>query len=74
MHPDRFLAIVTYDQKAEMARAVYGLELPPQDRVAWTIGRLVVWSNDLLNELTGEGFADRPHAGAFLWWASRELA
>ena len=74
MDPDRFLTIVTYEQKAEMARAVYGLELPPQDRVAWTIGRLVVWSNDLLNELTGDGFADRPHAGAFLWWASKELA
>ena len=74
MDPNRFLTIVTYEQKAAMARAVYGLELPPQDRIAWTIGRLAVWSNDLLNELTGDGFADRPHAGAFLWWASEELA
>ena len=72
MYPERFLTIVTYDQKAEMARLVYGLELPAPDRVSWTIGRLIVWSNDLLNELTGDGFADRPHAGDFLWWAKRQ--
>lgn len=74
VYPDRFLTIVTYDQKAEMARLVYGLELPAPDRVSWTIGRLIVWSNDLLNELTGDGFADRPHAGDFLWWAKDQAS
>jgi transposase-like protein len=69
VYPDRFLTIVTYEQKAVMAKFVYGLELPAVDRVSWTRGRLIVWSNDLLNELTGDGFADRPHAGDFLWWA-----
>ena len=67
--PERFLTIVTYPQKAAIAKAVYGLDLPSPDRVNWTIGRLIVWSNDLLNELTGDGFIDRPHAGDFLWWA-----
>jgi hypothetical protein len=69
VYPDRFLTIVTYEQKANMARAVYGLDLPSPDRVNWTIGRLIVWSNDLLVELTGEGFVSKPHAGEFLWWA-----
>jgi hypothetical protein len=69
--PERFLSIVTYDQKAFMAKTVYGLDLPPRD--AASIGRLMVWSNDLLNELTGSGFADRPHAGEFLWWAKDQI-
>jgi hypothetical protein len=69
VYPERFLTIVTYGQKAIMAKAVYGLDLPTPDQVSWTIGRLIVWSNDLLNELTGDGFVDRPHAGEFLWWA-----
>ncbi|MFS3128088.1 hypothetical protein ACLM5J_06755 [Nocardioides sp. Bht2] len=69
VYPERFLTIVTYDQKAIMAKSVYGLALPRPDSVNWTIGRLIVWSNDLLNELTGDGFVDRPHTGEFLWWA-----
>lgn len=52
-----------------MAKAVYGLDLPSPDRVSWTIGRLIVWSNDLLRNLTGGGFAGQQHAGDFLWWA-----
>ncbi|NRQ50389.1 hypothetical protein [Aeromicrobium stalagmiti] len=67
--PDRFLSIVTYDQKREVAGAVYGLDLPPADKVSWTIGRLSIWSNDLLRELVGDGFAHGQHAAAFLWWA-----
>lgn len=69
VYPERFMTIVTYEQKRLMAKAVYDLDLPAPDRVSWTIGRLVVWSNDLLRDLTGDGFADQQHAGAFLWWA-----
>ena len=68
-NPDRFLTIVTYDQKRIMASAIYGLDLPPADAVTWTIGRLVVWSNDLLRDLTGDGFVDQQHSAHFLWWA-----
>lgn len=68
-YPEQFMTIVTYEQKRLMAKAVYGLDLPAPDRVSWTIGRLIVWSNDLLRELTGVGFADQQHAGDFLWWA-----
>lgn len=67
--PDRFVTIVTYDQKRIMASAIYGLDLPPADRVTWTIGRLIVWSNDLLRDLTGDGFVDQQHSAHFLWWA-----
>ncbi|MFB7467698.1 hypothetical protein ACFCZ1_30110 [Streptomyces sp. NPDC056224] len=35
----------------------------------WTRGRLILWSNDLLLDLAGEGFTNRQHAAAFLWWA-----
>lgn len=69
VYPDRFLTIHTYDQKASMARKVYGIDLPSPDRVNWTHGRLIVWSNDLLNSLIGDGFVDQQHAGNFLWWA-----
>lgn len=69
MHPDRFLTIVTYDQKRLMSSTIYGIDLPPADAVTWPIGRLVVWSNDLLRELTGEGFVDQQHSAHFLWWA-----
>jgi hypothetical protein len=69
VYPDRFMTIVTYDQKRIMARTVYGLDLPDADRVSWTIGRLIVWSNDLLRGLVGEGFTHQQHAGHFLWWA-----
>ncbi|GAA0989518.1 hypothetical protein GCM10009562_42140 [Nocardioides aquaticus] len=69
VYPDKYMTIVTYDQKRIMAKAVYGLDLPAADRVAMTIGRLIVWSNDLLSELVGEGFAHQQHAADFLWWA-----
>jgi hypothetical protein len=72
VHPERFLTIVTYDQKRAMAATVYGLELPPADRVSWTIGRLVVWSNDLLLGLVGSGFGNQQHAAEFLWWAQNK--
>lgn len=71
--PDRFLTILKYTTEAggkrEIARLVYGLELPAHEKVNWTLGRLILWSNDLLHTLVGDGFANQQHAAAFLWWA-----
>ena len=67
--PDRFLPLVTYDDKVAVARAVYGIELPVVDETSLTLGRLAVWSNDLLVDLAGEGFDDLHHTAAFLRWA-----
>lgn len=72
MYPDRYLTILKYTGEAgkrEIARAIWGLELPDPERVDWTIGRLILWSNDLLLALLGDGFAHQQHAAAFLWWA-----
>lgn len=67
--PERFLTVLTYAEKREIASAVYGLDLPDVDGTSWTIGRLAVWSNDLLVELLGDGFADQQQAASFLRWA-----
>lgn len=67
--PERFLPILTYVQKRELAKAVYDLDLPSADVGAWTVGRLAVWSNDLLVELRGDDFHDHHHAAQFLLWA-----
>jgi len=73
MQPDRFLSILKYTTEAggkrEIARLVYGLELPTPETVNWTLGRLILWSNGLLHTLVGDGFANQQHAAAFLWWA-----
>ncbi|WP_333758137.1 hypothetical protein [Streptomyces sp. ISBFB 2968] len=73
VQPDRFLTILKYKTdaggKREIARLVYGLELPAPESVNWTLGRLILWSNDLLHTLVGDGFANQQHAAAFLWWA-----
>ncbi|WP_458248516.1 hypothetical protein [Streptomyces sp. MAI_2237] len=73
VQPDRFLSILKYTTEAggkrEIARLVYGLELPAPESVNWTLGRLILWSNDLLHTLVGDGFANQQHAAAFLWWA-----
>ncbi|HYN30825.1 MAG TPA: hypothetical protein VES95_13300 [Dermatophilaceae bacterium] len=73
MEPDRFLPILTYGGegtgKRDVTEAVYGLHLPKVDQTAMQIGRLATWSNDLLLELVGEGFAGTQHAASFLWWA-----
>ncbi len=73
MHPERFLPILIYTSKAggkrEIARAVYGLDLPRPEATSWTRGRLACWSNDLLIGLLGDGFQDLQHASQFLWWA-----
>lgn len=70
--PDRFLTVLTYERKREILGALFGLALPDVDGSSWTIGRLAVWSNDLLAELLGDGFADQQHAAAFLDWASQQ--
>ncbi|WP_329533152.1 hypothetical protein OG568_24850 [Streptomyces sp. NBC_01450] len=73
VQPERFLSILKYTTEAggkrEIARAVYGIELPAPESVNWTRGRLILWSNDLLHTLVGEGFANQQHSAAFLWWA-----
>lgn len=77
MDPDRFLTILKYTTEAgskrEIARMDYGLELPAPESVNWTLGRLILWSNDLLLDLAGDGFANQQHAAAFLWWAKDQL-
>ena len=76
VQPDRFVPILTYSGegtgKRAITRAVFGMQMPTQDQISMQIGRLVFWSNDLLNELLGEGFESRHHASAFLWWAKDE--
>lgn len=72
VYPDRYLTILKYTGEAgkrEIARSLWGLELPDPERVDWTIGRLILWSNDLLLALLGEGFRHQQHASEFLWWA-----
>ncbi len=78
VQPERFIPIVKYTGQAgkkEIAKLVYDLDLYDPERVSWTIGRLILWSNDLLHHLVGEGFQDMQHAAEFLWWAKdQELA
>lgn len=76
VEPTRFLPINTYTGQAgkkEIAKWVYDLNLPRPESVSWTIGRLIIWSNDLLLELAGNGFSDTEHAAGFLWWAKDEM-
>ena len=70
--PDRFLPVVTYADKKALASAVYGIELPVVDEASLTIGRLAVWSNDLLVALAGDDFDDLHHVAAFLRWAATQ--
>ena len=72
VYPDRYLTILKYTGEAgkrEIARSIWGLELPDPERVTWTTGRLIIWSNDLLLALIGDGFQTQQHAAQFLWWA-----
>jgi hypothetical protein len=76
VEPDRFLPIFMYTGQAgkrEIARSVYGLNLPAPEAVSWTIGRLIFWSNDLLMELAGSGFRDTAQVAGFLWWAKDQV-
>lgn len=75
VEPKRFLPINKYTGQAgkkEIAKWVYDLNLPKPESVSWTIGRLIIWSNDLLLDLVGDGFSDTEHAAGFLWWAKDE--
>ncbi|WP_199424605.1 DUF7662 domain-containing protein [Actinotalea solisilvae] len=78
MQPTRFLPILIYTSpnggKREIARTVFGLELPARDRTHSPIGRLITWSNDLLVEAAGPGFAHTQRISAFLWWAKDRVA
>jgi Zn ribbon nucleic-acid-binding protein len=72
VEPDRFLPIHKYTGvtgKKEIAEWVYGLQLPAPEAPTWPIGRLIIWSNDLLVSLVGDGFRDMEHAAEFLRWA-----
>ena len=73
MEPERFLPILTYATeetgKADLTLAVWGLHLPKVDLTSMQIGRLAVWSNDLLLELAGDGFTGPQHVAEFIWWA-----
>ncbi len=69
--PDRFLPLLRYsaaaDGKKELTREVFQLDLPPVDKTAFTIGRVALWSNDLLRSLIG--LENPQDAAAFLRWA-----
>jgi hypothetical protein len=71
--PDRFLPVLKYsaatDGKKEIVKLVFELDLPHAEKVAWTIGRLAVWSNDLLRSLVGNDIPDLQQATKFLAWA-----
>jgi hypothetical protein len=73
VEPGRFLPVVRYsaatDGKKEIAKLVFDLDLPAAEKVAWTIGRLAVWSNDLLRSLVGNDIPDLQQATQFLAWA-----
>lgn len=72
VYPNKYLTILKYTGEAgkrEIARSIWGLELPDPGKVDWTIGRLILWSNDLLLALLGSGFRHQQHAAHFLWWA-----
>ncbi|MGZ6812093.1 MAG: hypothetical protein ACXVF0_20655 [Blastococcus sp.] len=76
VEPDRFLPVVKYsaaaDGKKEIAKLVFDLDLPPAAKVSWTIGRLAVWSNDLLRSLVGNDIPDLQLATQFLMWARNQ--
>lgn len=78
VEPERFLPVVKYTAaaggKKELAKLVFELELPPVEKSGWTIGRLAVWSNDLLRSLVGDDIPDMQQAARFLQWAKARPA
>ena len=70
MAPESYLPIWTYGAarggKREIAKRVYGLTLPEVAKEQLTIGRLALWSNDLLVDLAGDDFDDLTQAATFL--------
>jgi hypothetical protein len=72
VYPKEYLTILMYTGlagKREIARSLWGLELPAPETTTWTKGRLILWSNNLLRALLGDGFHHQQHAAEFLWWA-----
>ena len=73
VEPERFLPVLKYtaatDGKKEIVKLVFELDLPPAEKVGWTIGRVAVWSNDLLRSLIGNDIPDLQQAATFLNWA-----
>ena len=71
MYPESIFPFATYDSpsggKRQIARKVLGLELPAQDSVDWTIGRLINWSNDLFAEVGRRWFENLRIAARFFW-------
>jgi hypothetical protein len=78
VEPGRFLPVVKYTAaaggKKELAKTVFDLDLPPVEKGGWTIGRLAVWSNDLLRSLVGNDIPDLQQAARFLQWAKSQPA
>jgi hypothetical protein len=74
--PDRFLPLLKYSTaaggKKEIAEKVFGLELPAAEKTQRTLGRLIVWSNDLLRDLVEPHFDDLQHAAQFLGEAKNQ--
>ena len=60
--------------KKELAKLVFDLDLPPVEKTAYTIGRLAIWSNDLLRSLVGNDIPDLQQAARFLQWAKARPA
>ena len=53
-----------------VSRVGAGVQGPPRAVEGVVLaGRLILWSNDLLRELVGNGFENQQHAADFLWWA-----
>jgi len=73
VYPQRFVPILTYTSpnggKKEIVESMWGLRLPHPRTVSRSTGRLIAWSNDLLLDLAGGGFAHTQHLSQFLWMA-----
>lgn len=78
VEPDRFLPVLKYSTagggKKELTKLVFDIALPPVEKTTWTIGRLIVWSNDLLRSLVGNDIPDLQRATQFLAWAKNQPA
>jgi hypothetical protein len=78
VQPERFLPVLKYsaatDGKKEIAKLVFDLDLPAAEKAGFTLGRLAVWSNDLLRSLVGNDIPDLQQATKFLAWAKTRPA
>jgi hypothetical protein len=78
VEPERFLPVLKYtaatDGKKEIVKLVFDLDLPAAEKAGFTLGRLAVWSNDLLRSLVGNDIPDLQQATKFLAWAKTRPA